>query len=86
MLHKGSSPNQLDLSNRFQKKVRYAYQEWPHPADTASPHSQKVARRRQHGYNQFQNRRHKQLTKVRTRGVTALERSVAKQIATMGLS
>jgi hypothetical protein len=32
------------------KKVRYAYQEWPHPADTASPHSQKVERRRQHGY------------------------------------
>jgi hypothetical protein len=42
------------------KKVRYAYQEWPHPTDTASPHSQKVERR-QHGYNQFQNRRHKQL-------------------------
>ncbi len=36
--------------------------------------------------NQFQNRRHKQLTKVRTRGVTALERSVAKQIATGGLN
>ena len=68
------------------KKVRYAYQEWPHPANTASPHSQKVERRRQHGYNQFQNRRHKQLTKVRTRGVTALERSVAKQIATGGLN
>jgi hypothetical protein len=30
--------------------VRYAYQEWPHPADTASPYSQKVERRRQHGY------------------------------------
>jgi hypothetical protein len=30
--------------------VKYAYQEWPHPADTASPHSQKVERRRQHGY------------------------------------
>jgi hypothetical protein len=34
--------------------------------------------------NQFQNRRHKQLTKVRTLGVSALERSVAKQIATGG--
>jgi hypothetical protein len=31
------------------KKVKYAYQEWPHPADTASPESQKVERR-QHGY------------------------------------
>ncbi len=74
------------IRNNVKKKVRYAYQEWPHPADTASPHSQKVERRRQHGYNQFQNRRHKQLTKVRTRGVTALERSVAKQIATGGLN
>jgi hypothetical protein len=27
------------------KRVKYAYQEWPHPADTASPHSQKVERR-----------------------------------------
>jgi hypothetical protein len=36
--------------------------------------------------NQFQNRRHKQLTKVRTRGVSALERTVAKQIATGGLN
>ncbi len=36
--------------------------------------------------NQFQNRRHKQSTKVGTRGVTALERSVAKQIATGGLN
>jgi hypothetical protein len=32
------------------KKVKYAYQEWPHPADTASSHSQKVERRRQHDY------------------------------------
>jgi hypothetical protein len=24
------------------KKVKYAYQEWPHSADTASPDSQKV--------------------------------------------
>jgi hypothetical protein len=33
--------------------VKYAYQEWPHSADTASPHSQKVERRkrrREHGY------------------------------------
>jgi hypothetical protein len=37
-------------------------------------------------YNdQFQNRRHKQLTKMRTRGVTALKRSVAKPFATGGL-
>jgi hypothetical protein len=33
----------------LEKKVKYAYQEWPHPADTASLHSQKVERRRQHG-------------------------------------
>jgi hypothetical protein len=31
------------------KKVKYAYQEWPHSADTASLHSQKVERR-EHGY------------------------------------
>ena len=38
-------------------------------------------------YNdQFQNRRHKQLTKVRTRGVTALERSMEKQFSTGGLN
>jgi hypothetical protein len=34
--------------------------------------------------NQFQNKRHKQLTKVRTGGFTSLERSVAKQFATGG--
>jgi hypothetical protein len=33
--------------NEFsKKKVKYAYQEWPHPADTASPHSQKVVEKR----------------------------------------
>jgi hypothetical protein len=32
--------------------------------------------------NQFQKRRHKQLTKVKIRGVTALELSLAKQFAT----
>jgi hypothetical protein len=32
------------------RKRKKAYHEWPHPADTASPHSQKVERRRQHGY------------------------------------
>jgi hypothetical protein len=36
--------------------------------------------------NQFQNWRHKPLTKLRTRGVTALERSVAKQFATGGFN
>ncbi len=73
---------------RSKKKVKYAYQKWPHPAETASPHSQKRREdKRAWLYNnQFQNRRHKQLTKVRTRGVTALERSVAKQIATGGLN
>jgi hypothetical protein len=31
------------LSDTFNDKiVKYAYQEWPHPADTASPHSKKV--------------------------------------------
>jgi hypothetical protein len=30
--------------------VKYAYQEWPHPVDTASPYSQKVGRRREHVY------------------------------------
>jgi hypothetical protein len=32
------------------KKVKYAYQDLQHPVDTASPHSQKVERRREHGY------------------------------------
>jgi hypothetical protein len=36
--------------------------------------------------NPFQKRRNKQFTKVRTRGVTALERSVAKQFATVDLN
>jgi hypothetical protein len=31
--------------------MKYAYQEWLHPADTASPNSQQVERRRrEHGY------------------------------------
>jgi hypothetical protein len=30
-------------------KMIYAYQEWPHPANTASPHSQKVERKSEHG-------------------------------------
>jgi hypothetical protein len=91
------------------KKVKYAYQEWPHPADTAYPHSrhslhtqqtqpshtadtaypysQKVEKKRAWFYNnQLQKRHQKQLTKVRTRGITALERSVAKQFATGGLN
>jgi hypothetical protein len=32
------------------KNVKYAYHEWPHPADTASLQSQKVDRRREHSY------------------------------------
>jgi hypothetical protein len=31
-------------------KVKYAYQEWPHPVNTDSPHCQKVERRREHDY------------------------------------
>jgi hypothetical protein len=27
--------------------VKFAYQEWPHPKDTASPHSQNVDRKRE---------------------------------------
>ena len=45
-----TSLHALEKRTSCEKKVRYAYQEWPHPADTASPHSQKVERRRQHGY------------------------------------
>jgi hypothetical protein len=37
-------------TNKNYKKVKYAYPEWPHPTDTAAPHSQKVGRRREHGY------------------------------------
>jgi hypothetical protein len=36
--------------------------------------------------DQFQNRRNKQLTKLRIRGITALERSVAKQFAIGGIN
>jgi hypothetical protein len=32
------------------KKVKYAYQEWRHSADTASTHCPKVEWRREHGY------------------------------------
>lgn len=39
----------LDKRKFFAKKMKYAYQEWPHPAYTASPHSQKVERKREHG-------------------------------------
>jgi hypothetical protein len=31
-------------------KVKYAYQEWPHTKDTASPHSQKAKRKKEHGF------------------------------------
>jgi hypothetical protein len=40
----------IHISVKITIKVKYAYQEWPHPADTASPHSQNVERRRKHGY------------------------------------
>jgi hypothetical protein len=33
-----------------EKKVNNAYQEWPHTAETTSPYSQKVERRREHGF------------------------------------
>jgi hypothetical protein len=32
------------------KTVKYAYQEWPHPAYTASPYSQKGEWRGEHGF------------------------------------
>jgi hypothetical protein len=31
------------------KKVKYAYKEWSHPIETASPHCQKVERK-EHGF------------------------------------
>jgi hypothetical protein len=58
------------------KKVKYAYQESPHSENTASPRSKKEERERED----------KQLTKKRTLGVNALERSVAKQFGTSGLN
>jgi hypothetical protein len=67
-------------------KVKYAYQECPHPLDTASQHSQKVEEKRAWLYNnQFHNRRHKHLTKVRIRRVTAMERSVDWKVAELYL-
>jgi hypothetical protein len=32
------------------KKVKYAYQKWPHQEDTASPHSQQAERKKSMGY------------------------------------
>jgi hypothetical protein len=46
------------------KTVKYAYQEWLHPVDTASQHNAS-------------------LTRQKTRAVTIMERSVAKQFATV---
>jgi hypothetical protein len=42
--------NIASLHSQKVGKKKYAYQEWPHPAHTASPHSQKVERSREHGY------------------------------------
>jgi hypothetical protein len=39
----------FSFSVQLNKKVKYAYQEWPRPVDTASPHSQKVESRKEHG-------------------------------------
>jgi hypothetical protein len=68
--------------------VKYAYQESPHSENTASPRSEKEEREREHVYIRIliSKGHHKQLTKKRTLGVTALERSVAKQFATGGLN
>jgi hypothetical protein len=69
-------------------KVKYAYQELPHSENTASPRSEKEEREREHVHIRIliSKRNHKQLTKKRTLGVTALERSVAKQFVTGGLN
>jgi hypothetical protein len=62
--------------------------ESPDSQNTASPRREKEERKREHVVisMSIQIRRHKQLTKKRTLGVTALEQSVAKQIATGGLN
>jgi hypothetical protein len=68
--------------------VKYAYQELPNSNNTASPRSEKEERERVHVYIRIliSEGHHKQLTIKRTLGVTALERSVAKQFATWGLN
>jgi hypothetical protein len=33
----------------YSKKVKYLNQEWPHPEDKASPLSQKIERKIEHG-------------------------------------
>ncbi len=45
--------------------MKYAYHEWPHAANTASPHSQEEERKREHGLlnDQFQIRHHTQSSK-----------------------
>jgi hypothetical protein len=53
---------------------------------TASPHRQEEEKESMVRKSQFQNRHHKQRTNLRTWGVSALERSVAKQFATGGLN
>jgi hypothetical protein len=64
-------------------RIRNGHIQQTQPPHTAKSREEKTAWLNN---NQFQNRRHKQLTKVRTRGVTALEWSVAKQISTGGLN
>jgi hypothetical protein len=56
--------------------VKYAYQELPHSEDdTAYQHNQEEEGKTEHGLLNvnIQNRHHQQLTKMSTRGVTALE-------------
>jgi hypothetical protein len=62
-----------------------------HTQKTQPPHTAKRKRKREKESifkknDHFQNRHHKQLTKLRTRGVIALERSMAKQFTTGGLN
>jgi hypothetical protein len=59
--------------------VKHAYQESPHPENTASPRSEKEVREREHVFIRIlMSNKTPQLTKKRTIGVTALERSVEK--------
>ncbi len=62
--------------------------ESPDSQNTASTRRERGERKRDHVVisMSIQIRRHKQLTKKRTLGVTALEQSVAKQFATGGLN
>jgi hypothetical protein len=67
-------------------KVKSAYLEWPHPADTHSPNSQKVERRREQVKNHFRKNKRTDvsLTKDKLISVTSQNGKVTHTDAYIG--